>query len=80
MDREGIHPVQVEALPAAISAMINQQGSIHRLLIEAYTEKSRGKLLQAMLLDPTISNYNNAVALIDEMFEREKEILPEMNW
>lgn len=80
VDREGIHPVQVEALPSAISAMINQQGSIHRLLIEAYTEKSRAKLLQAMLLDPTISNYNNAVALIDEMFEREKEILPEMNW
>ena len=80
IDAEGIHPVMVEPLPAAIAAMINQQGAIHQLLIEAYTEKSRGKLLQAMLLDPTISNYNNAVALIDEMFEREKEILPEMNW
>jgi len=80
IDAEGIHPVNVEPLPAAIAAMINQQGAIHQLLIEAYTEKSRGKLLQAMLLDPTISNYNNAVALIDEMFEREKEILPEMSW
>jgi len=80
IDAEGIHPVNVEPLPAAIAAMINQQGAIHQLLIEAYTEKSRGKLLQAMLLDPTISNYNNAVALIDEMFEREKEILTEMSW
>ena len=50
------------------------------LPIEAYTEKSKNKLLQAMLLDPTVSNYNNAVALIDEMFQREKEILPELHW
>lgn len=80
VDGEGIHPVQVEALPVAVTAMINQQGAIHQLLIDAYTEKSKNKLLQAMLLDPTISNYNNAVALIDEMCERQKEILPELTW
>lgn len=80
IDGDGIHPEKVKSLPVAIEAMINTQGSIHRLLIEAYTEKSRNKLLQAMLLDPTISNYNNAVALIDEMFERQKEILPELKW
>lgn len=80
LDGDGIHPVQVEALPPAITAMINQQGAIHQLVIEAYTEKSKNKLLQAMLLDPTISSYNNAVALIDEMCERQKEILPELNW
>ena len=80
VDGDGIHPVAVEPLPPAVTAMINQQGAIHQLVIEAYTEKSKNKLLQAMLLDPTISNYNNAVALIDEMFQREKEILPEMHW
>lgn len=80
LDGEGIHPVKVDPLPPAITAMINQQGAIHQLVIEAYTEKSKNKLLQAMLLDPTISNYNNAVALIDEMCERQKNILPEMNW
>lgn len=80
LDGEGIHPVSVDPLPSAITAMINQQGAIHRLVIEAYTEKSRNKLLQAMLLDPTVSNYNNAVALIDEMCERQKDILPELHW
>ena len=77
---DGIHPVPMEALPAAVTAMINQQGAIHQLVIEAFTEKSKNKLLQAMLLDPTISNYNNAVALIEEMFYREKEMLPDMHW
>lgn len=80
IDNEGIHPIAVEPLPSAISAMINQQGVIHQLIVEAYTGQSKNKLLQAMLIDPTISNYNNAVALIDEMFERQKEILPELHW
>jgi alpha-galactosidase len=80
IDANGIHPQSVQALPTAITAMINIQGAIHRLIIEAYAEKSKNKLLQAMLLDPTISNYNNAVALIDEMCERQKEILPPMAW
>lgn len=80
VDGNGIHPVQVEVLPMAITAMINQQGAIHQLVIEAYTEHSKNRMLQAMLLDLTVSNYNNAVVLIDEMCERQKEILPELHW
>ncbi len=80
IDGEGVHLQPVEALPPAITAMINTQGAIHRLVIEAYAEGSKNKLLQAILLDPTVSNYNNAVALIDEMCERQKEILPDLKW
>ena len=80
VDGNGIHPIPVEPLPAAVTAMINQQGTIHQLVIEAYTEKSKNKLLQAMLLDPTVSSYQNAVALIDEICDRQKEILPELHW
>ena len=80
VDGNGIHPIPVESLPAAVTAMINQQGTIHQLVIEAYTERSKNKLLQAMLLDPTISSYQNAVALIDEICDKQKEILPELHW
>lgn len=80
VDGNGIHPQQCPELPSAVAAMINTQGTIHKLVIEAYKEQSRNKLLQAMLLDPTISNYNNAVALINEMCERQKELLPPMHW
>ena len=34
----------------------------------------------AVLLDPSVSSYNNAVAMINEMCERQKEILPPMHW
>ena len=80
VDGTGIHPITMPALPTAVTAMIAQQGAIHELLIQAYAEKSRNKLLQAMLLDPTISNYNNAVALINEMCDRQRGILAEMHW
>ena len=80
VDGKGIHPKQADLLPTAIASMISTQGSIHQLVIDAYVEKSRNKLLQAVLLDPTISTYNNAVAMINEMCERQKVILPEMFW
>ena len=79
-DGNGVHPVTIDALPTAVAAMISQQGAIHQLLIEAYRERSRKKLLQALLLDPTVSNYNNAVTLINDMCERQSEILPPMHW
>lgn len=80
VDALGIHPQSVKELPVAITAMINHQGAIHRLVIEAYQKKSRNLLLQALLLDPTVSNYDNAVALINEMFDLQKDILPELKW
>lgn len=80
VDGDGIHPQKTKEIPTAIASMIATQGAITQLLYEAYKEKSRNKLLQAILLDPTVSSYSNAVALINEMFENQKEILPEMNW
>jgi len=80
VDGHGLHPIKTDPLPTAIAAMINTQGAIHQLVLDAYVEKSRNKLLQALLLDPTISTYNNAVALVNEMCDRQKDILPEMHW
>jgi alpha-galactosidase len=79
-DGQGVHPETSLALPTAVAAMVNVQGAIHELLIQAFVEQSRPKLLQAILLDPTISNYANAVALIDEMFRLQADILPPLVW
>lgn len=79
-DGDGIHPMEMPPLPIAIQSMINQQGAIHELLIKAYVERSKNKLLQALLIDPTISSYNNAVALIDDLCDLQSDILPELRW
>jgi len=80
VDANGIIPCKMDSLPDSITEMIRIQGIIHKLIMEAYTEKSRNKLLQAILLDPTVSSYNSSVAMINEMCEKQKEILPEMRW
>lgn len=80
VDGSGINTERMEPLPDGITEMIRIQGAIHKLLIEAYTEKSRKKLLQALLLDPNATSYKNSVEMINEMCERQKGTLPEMFW
>ena len=80
INKQGLFPEPVCELPTAVTTMINTQGAVHKLVIEAYAEKSRKKLLQAILLDPCVSTYNNAVALINEMFTVQADILPNMDW
>lgn len=80
VDGQGIHPKTTAEIPRGLAAQIATQGAIADLIYEAYTQKSRKKLLQAILLDPTVSTYQNAVNLINEMCEVQKEILPEMHW
>jgi alpha-galactosidase len=70
----------MKPLPEAVTAMLRLQGSIQKLLVAAFKEQSRRKLLQALLLDPTVHSYRNAVALINEMCELQKDILPTLEW
>jgi alpha-galactosidase len=72
-------PIPVEPLPEAVFAMVRLQGSIHKLLVEAYVEQSKTKLLQAVLLDPIVDNHNRAVAMVDELLELQKDILPPLH-
>ena len=43
-------PMTVE-LPTAVIGTIHIQGTIHKLLVEAFVEQSKTKLLQAILLE-----------------------------
>jgi alpha-galactosidase len=78
-DAKGLHSVQMEPLPEAIAAMIRVQASIHQLLVEAFAEQSKDKLIQALLLDPTVDSYRRAIELVDEMLELQKGILPPLH-
>ncbi|NLH99663.1 MAG: alpha-galactosidase [Chthonomonadales bacterium] len=78
-DGDGVRAVQMEPLPEAIAAMLRTQGSINKLLVEAFSERSRAKLLQAILLEPTVNSYRNAVAMMNEMLRLQASILPPMS-
>jgi alpha-galactosidase len=76
VDKAGIHPHQMAPLPEGIAAMIRVQGSIQQLIVEAYAERSRNKLLQAILLDPTVKSYRGAVAMMNELLRLQQDLLP----
>ena len=75
-DVAGLHPKQMQPLPEPIAAMIRLQGSINKLLVEAFAEESKSKLLQAVLLEPTVTSYRGAMEMVDEMLALQRDILP----
>jgi alpha-galactosidase len=78
-DGDGVHARRMAPLPEAIGALIRTQASIHKLLVEAFAEGSRDKLLQAILLEPTVDSYRRAVAMMDEMLRLQADVLPPLH-
>jgi alpha-galactosidase len=75
-DVAGLHPKRMQPLPEPISAMIRLQRSINKLLMEAFAEQSKSKLLQAVLLEPTVTSYRGAMEMVEEMLALQRDILP----
>lgn len=78
INREGIHPIKVGALPEAIAAMCCLQISIQKLLVQAYAEKSKKLLFQALVLDPVVDNIPRAGKMMEEMLREQADCLPEL--
>ncbi len=73
-------PRLMEPLPEAVAALIRTQATINELLVQSFEERSRDRLLQALLLDPTTESYSASVNLIDRMFELQGPVLPKLEW
>lgn len=80
VNKNGLQPMVMDRLPEGILAMLRSQASINKLLVEAYEEQSRNKLLQAVLLDPTTNSYRQSVDLVNEMCKLQAEVLPPLHW
>jgi alpha-galactosidase len=72
----GVDPVAVGPLPEAIAGMCRLQLAIQELLVEAYRERSRELLLQALLLDPVVDNAGAARQMMEELLRLQAEYLP----
>ena len=77
---QGLHPITLDPLPEAILALLRPQVTINQLLVEAFRDRSRHTLLQALLLDPTTESYRQSVGLVNEMCSLQKDVLPVMDW
>ena len=67
-------------LPDAVAIMVNQTAGIENLVVDAWKEKSKEKVYQAVSLDPLCSavlSLEEVKEMCDELFEVNKEYLKE---
>lgn len=76
VNSNGIQPVKVGALPEAIAGICNLQISIQNLLVKAYQENSKELLLQALLIDPIVDDFERCKKMMETMLKVQVEFLP----
>jgi len=77
VDGAGIHPVHVGALPEAIAELLRREISVGQLCVDAAVEGSCEKALQALLLDPMVSDIGTARQILDAYLTAYKQYLPQ---
>jgi len=69
---------------ALLSDLLKQRGVRLVLMdkvqqhLDEVADHSRDKVIQAVLLDPTVDSYRRAVEMVDEMLQLQRHILPEI--
>ncbi len=76
VDMEGVRPLQVGEMPRGIRGMQELVLDTHELTAEAVVERNFEKLRRAMLTDPLVNSISDADAIIREILELEKDIIP----
>jgi alpha-galactosidase len=68
-DRNGFHPVSVGSLPDGIARMLMREAIVQQMSVDAAVRGSRELALQALLIDPVITSFDAAVAILDELWQ-----------
>ncbi len=80
VDRGGIHPQYIGALPPQCAALNRMSINVQELAVRGIVEKDKNKILQAILLDPltfSMASIDEIKQMVDELFRRrDAEIYP----
>ena len=77
IDSEGFHRLAMGDLPKGVVGLIESIILSHQLTAEAGLTGDRKLVLQALMAHPSYHPFEKARRLLDEMFELEKEFLPQ---
>ena len=80
VDRNGIQPVRIGALPTHLSGLIMTNVSVQALTVEAALTGKREHIYHAAMLDPHTAaelDLDQIWALVDDLLEAHKDWLPE---
>ncbi len=69
VDKNGLHGVILGDLPHGFAGLLNNQAAVHDLTADAVIDKSKAFALQALLVDPIVSQYHDLDEMLDTMIE-----------
>ncbi|QKE74509.1 6-phospho-alpha-glucosidase [Arthrobacter citreus] len=76
---DGPEPLSQGKIPEFQRALMYQQVTVEKLVVQAYIEGSYQKLWQALILSKTVPSAKVAKEILDELIEANKEYWPELN-
>ncbi|MGG3963325.1 6-phospho-alpha-glucosidase [Heyndrickxia faecalis] len=76
---DGPEPLSQGRIPEFERALMYQQVTVEKLVVQAYVEGSYQKLWQALTLSKTVPSAKVAKALLDDLIEANKEYWPELH-
>ncbi|MCS7180844.1 MAG: alpha-glucosidase/alpha-galactosidase, partial [bacterium] len=79
-EKENIRPVKIGNLPPQCAALNKLNINVQELAVEGAVKRRKFFVYQAIALDPltsAVSSLEEIKKMVDEMFEKEKEYLPE---
>ncbi len=76
---DGPEPLTQGRIPEFERALMYQQVTVEKLVVQAYVEGSYQKLWQALTLSKTVPSAKVAKALLDDLIEANKEYWPELH-
>jgi alpha-galactosidase len=75
IDKDGVHGVQLGALPKGIAGLLRNQVAVLDLTVEAVLQSSREVALQALLVDPVVDSLRAAEKILQTMLQVQKRYL-----
>jgi alpha-galactosidase len=73
--KNGLHGIVLGDLPHGFAGLLNNQVAVHDLTADAVIQKSKALALQALLVDPIVSQYNGLDAMLDTMINYQEKWL-----
>ncbi len=76
--KNGPEPLSMGNIPTFQKGLMEQQVSVEKLVVEAWTEGSYQKLWQAITLSKTVPSGEVAKKILDDLYEVNKPYWPEL--
>jgi alpha-galactosidase/6-phospho-beta-glucosidase family protein len=76
VDRRGAQGVAARELPPVVRALTQRLNAVHDLTLAAALEGDRKKAIQALLLDPSVAQFDCVPKMLEEYLKTYRQDLP----